>query len=270
MLRVALAPCSPFSVTEDLLRETVRLARSHGVRCHTHLAETLDEERYCLERYGARPLEYMERLEWLGPDIWFAHAVHLDDAEIERMGNTRTGVAHCPVSNLRLGSGIAPIVKMLERNVPVGLGVDGSASNDSSNMLGELKQALRIHRIDAGVDRMPARRVLRMATRGGAEVLGYDEIGILAPGKAADVVLFDLRKIGYAGAMHDPVAALLFCGDDDRAHTTIVNGRIVVSEGRLLTIDEEALFAEANALAARFVGEAARKTGIPFLRREVE
>ncbi len=238
MCRVALAPCSPFSVTPELMRSVADLARRRGVRLHTHLAETLDEERFCIERFGRRPLELMEDLGWMGPDVWFAHSVYVNADEIRRMGETRTGVAHCPVSNLRLGSGIAPVPAMLDAGVPVGLAVDGSASNDSSNMLREVMYAMLVHRVGTGVDAMPARRALAMATRGGAEVLGREDLGVLAPGKAADLAVFDLRGLAYAGALHDPIAALLFCGVDQRAELVMVGGEVVVRERRLVAVDE--------------------------------
>jgi len=253
MTRISLAPCSPFSVTSELLKETARFARRKKVRLHTHLAETLDEEKFCLELHNARPLAYMEKVEWIGPDVWYAHCVHMNDDEIKLMGKTKTGVAHCPTSNLRLGSGIAPIRKMLDAGVPVSIAVDGSASNDTSDMLGELRQCLLVHRIKSGVESMPAMDVLWMATRGGAEVLGRDDIGSLEPGKAADIVLFDMKKIAYAGALHDPLAALLFCGDSHIARTVIVNGEIVVDNGRLLKVDEEKLFFKANELSSKML-----------------
>ncbi|MBI3892156.1 MAG: 8-oxoguanine deaminase [Candidatus Wallbacteria bacterium] len=246
MCRVGLSPCSPFSVTKELMRETVKFARRKGLRCHTHLAETLDEQNFCLEKFGKRPLALMEELEWLGNDVWYAHAVHLDDAEIEKMARTGTGACHCPTSNLRLGSGIAPIRKMLDAGVPVGLGVDGSASNDSSDMLGEARSCLLVHRIASGVGSMPAADVFRIACRGGARVLGRDDIGMLAAGKAADLVLWDMTGLGYAGALHDPLAALLFAGDSHIARTVMVNGEIVVDNHRLMRVDERALAEKAN------------------------
>ncbi len=238
MCRVVLAPCSPFSVTPELMQETANLARRLGVRLHTHLAETKDEENFCLDRFGKRPLAYVQDLGWLGPDVWLAHCVHLDAGEIALLAQTKTGVAHCPVSNLRLGSGIAPVPAMLAAGVPVGLAVDGSASNDSSNMLRELQLALLVHRIGTGPAAMTARQVLRMATVGGAQVLGRDDTGVLAPGYAADLAMFDLRGLAYAGARHDPVAALLFCGLDQRAELVMANGEIVVRDQRLCNLDE--------------------------------
>ena len=250
MCRVALAPCSPFSVTQELMRETAALARKHRVRLHTHLAETRDEEEFCLEHFSKRPLALMEELDWLGSDVWFAHCVHLNEEEIALMAETGTGVAHCPVSNLRLGSGIAPVPKMLDAGVPVGLAVDGSASNDSSNLLRELQTALLVHRVGTGVDAMPARRVLEMATVGGARVLGRDDIGVLAPGRAADLAMFDLRGLEYAGATHDPAAALLFCGLDARAELVMVNGEVVVRDKHLVRLDEQSVAERARQASA--------------------
>ena len=250
MCQVALAPCSPFSVTPELMRETAALAREHQVRLHTHLAETKDEEQFCLEHFSKRPLALMEELGWLGSDVWFAHCVHLDDDEIGLMAETGTGVAHCPVSNLRLGSGIAPVPRMLEAGVPVGLAVDGSASNDSSNMLRELQTALMVHRVGTGVEAMPARRVLEMATVGGARVLGRDDIGTLAPGKTADLAAFDLRGLEYAGAIHDPVSALLFCGPGARAELVMVNGEVVVRDRHLVRLDEQSVAERARRASA--------------------
>jgi len=250
MCRIALAPCSPFSVTSDLLRETIRFARSRGVICHTHLCETLDEEEYCFATHGLRPLEYMEKNEWLGPDVWFAHGIYFSEDEIRQLAATKTGVAHCPTSNLRLGSGIAPIPAMLKAGVRVGLAVDGSASNDSSSMSRELQTALLVHRVGTAVDAMPARTVLNMATRGGADLLGWSDIGRIAPGMLADLALFRLDRIEYAGAMADPASAILFCGSGARADYTIVNGVIRVAKGELIGVDEQRLFHHANDIAA--------------------
>ena len=261
MCRVGLAPCSPFSVTPELLAKTATLARNRGVRLHTHLAETLDEESYCLEQQGLRPLAFMERVGWLGPDVWYAHGVHFNDAELDRLAETGTGVAHCPTSNLRLGSGIARVPEMLERGVPVGLAVDGSASNDGSNLLAEARLATLVHRVGTGVDTMPPATALRLATRGSARVLGRDDVGQIAPGKAADIAIFDLRDIGYAGAQHDPRGALLMCAGPPRARTVLVNGRVIVDEGRLLTVDTDAVYDEANRIAAAMIDGMHRRTG---------
>ncbi|MCX7847969.1 MAG: 8-oxoguanine deaminase [bacterium] len=254
MCRVAVAPCSPFSVTGELLRETAALARQYGVQLHTHLCETMDEEVYCMERYGMRPLAYMEGVGWAGEDVWYAHGIYFNEEEIERVGARRTGVAHCPSSNLRLGSGIAPVRALVRAGARVGLGVDGSASNDTSNMLMEARMALLVQRIKAGVGSMTARDAWWLATRGGAAVLGRDDIGSIEVGKAADIALFDISGLAYAGAQSDPLAALLFCGYDQRAWMTIVNGRIVVREKQLVTGDEWEIAEEANKASARLLG----------------
>lgn len=250
MTRIALAPCSPFSVTDGLMRRTADLAREHGVRLHTHLAETHDEESYCQQTYGCRPVEYLRRLGWLGEDVWLAHCVHLSPEEVRLFGETGTGVAHCPSSNFRLGSGIAPLRAMLEAGVPVGLGVDGSASNDTSNLLAEARQALLAHRLGADPARwITAQEVLWMATRGGARCLGRDDIGSLEPGKRADLILVDTRRLSYAGAGSDILAALVFSPWPEPVDTVIVNGRILVEGGQLLGVDVPALVERADAIA---------------------
>ena len=261
MCRIVLAPCSPFSVTTELLKETAEFARSKQVQMHTHLCETVDEERYCLEHLGMRPLEYMESAGWVGSDVWYAHGIYFNDDEIRRLAETQTGISHCPASNLRLGSGIAPIPKMLAAGVQVGLGVDGSASNDSSNFAREMQLALLVHRVGTAVDAMPPQRVLEMATRGGAEVLGQPEIGSIEVGKAADLCAFRLDRIDYAGAMADPASALLFCGAGPRAECTIVNGEVRVERGKLVGVDEEALWERANRVAEQMLSAAERKLG---------
>ena len=265
LVRVALAPCSPFSVTPDLMRETADLARSLGVHLHTHLAETLDEERFCLETVGLRPVAYMESLGWIGPDTWFAHAVHVDDAEIDAFARHGAGVAHCPTSNMRLSSGIARLQRMRAAGVRVGLGVDGSASNDGSNLLAETRQALLLARLElaerqrrnpAGLPgdarQMGAREALETATLGGAAVLGRDDIGALAPGMCADFFAVDLRQPAYAGALHDPVAAVVLCAPVPVA-CTYVHGRPVVREGRLATIDLPPVIEAHNRIARELV-----------------
>lgn len=265
MARVALAPCSPFSVTEELMRETARLARDRGVRLHTHLAETKEENAYCLEVYGKRPVALMEELGWLGDDVWFAHCIFLNDAEIRLFTETKTGVGHCPASNMRLGSGIPPIAALLRAGARVGLGVDGSASNDSSNMLGELRLALLLQRVLGGADAVNVDDVLWMATRGGALVLGHEEVGSIEPGRAADMALWDMDKIGYAGSVHDPIAALVLCGDSSIADHVICNGKVVVENGRLAATDEKGLVEKANTVAGDLVSRAAKRTGLNFL-----
>jgi len=236
MCRIVLAPCSPFSVTPELMRLSAELAREHGVHLHTHVAETKDEESFCVDRFGCRPVAYMEKLGWVGRDVWYAHAVHLNDDEILLLAESGTGVAHCPSSNMRLGSGIAPIREMLDAGVRVGLAVDGSASNDSSHMLAEARMAMLLQRVRKGADALSARRVLEMATRGGAAVLGRDDIGSLAPGKAADFIGINVDQLPYAGAQQDPVAALLFCTPRN-VDLSVINGRIAVQEGELIGVD---------------------------------
>ena len=236
MLRVVLAPCSPFSVTRELMRESAVLARAHGVSLHTHLAENDNDVAFSREKFGLTPAQYAESLGWVGPDVWHAHCVKLDAEGIALFARTGTGVAHCPCSNMRLASGIAPVRTMRDAGVPVGLGVDGSASNDGAHMLGEARQALLLQRVGHGPAAMGAREALEIATLGGARVLGRDDIGALAPGMSADFVAFDMSGVGYAGAGHDPVAALVFCTPTD-VSISVINGRVVVRDGHLLTAD---------------------------------
>ena len=253
MQRVVLAPCSPFSVTENLLRESIKLARNYKVRSHTHLAETKDEEKYCQEIFSLRPLDYMKKVGWLGDDIWFAHGVHLTEREIDLLADTGTGVAHCPVSNQKLASGAANIPYMLQKRVPVGLAVDGSASNDSSNMIAELKAAFLMHRLIYGISSMSAEEVLSMATNGGRDVLNQQEIGSLEEGKAADMFLISSKRLGFAGGLSDPVSALVTSGDSQIVDINIVNGKIVVSDGRLVNIDEEKVIEKANQISQKMM-----------------
>ncbi|MDJ0755462.1 MAG: 8-oxoguanine deaminase [Ardenticatenaceae bacterium] len=236
MIRVVVAPCSPFSVTPDLMRESARLARAYGVTLHTHLAETKDEEEFCLETFGYRPAAYAEQLEWVGDDVWWAHAVHVDHEEIELMARTHTGAAHCPCSNMRLASGIAPVRRWIDRQVRVGLGVDGSASNDGSHMLNEARQALLLQRVLGGASALTVEEALWLGTRGGAQVLKRDDIGSLEVGKAADFIAFDLNQLPYAGAQHDPLAALIFCAPQ-QVDLSVINGRIIVEDGELRSLD---------------------------------
>lgn len=266
MCQIALSPCSPFSVDEGFLREIAQLARQHGVRLHTHIAETRDEETYCQQVYGKRPLEFLESVGWLGSDVWLAHAIHLDDEELSQLAQTQTGVAHCPVSNMRLASGVARVPRMLELGVPVGLAIDGSASNDSSDMLGEVRQCLLVHRLSSGVGAMSAEQALRLATRGGARLFDRDDIGSLELGKAADCILIDLNQIGFAGALHDPLAAVVFCGSSHIVNTAIVNGEIVVRNGRLTRVDEHSIIEKVNSLGAEMVRRATRRTGTDVLK----
>jgi cytosine/adenosine deaminase-related metal-dependent hydrolase len=279
MTQVAVAPCSPFSVSRDLMRLSAELARAKGVRLHTHLAENDHDLAYSREKFGCTPTQYAQDLGWLGPDVWHAHCVKLDDEGISLFAASKTGVAHCPCSNMRLASGIAPIRRMLDAGVPVGLGVDGSASNDAAHMVNEARQALLLARVgralqpplertlangerktffgcDLGPAEMTARDVLHLATAGGAQVLGRKDIGSLEVGLCADLVLFNLNTLSFAGgAVHDPVGALLLCGSPN-ADYTIVNGRVVVREGQLSTLELEPLLERHNALALQLAGAA--------------
>ena len=262
-VQIVLAPCSPFSVTTELMRQSAKLAREYGVHLHTHLAETADEEDFCLDMFGHRPVAYMQEVDWIGNDVWFAHSVHVNHEEIQLYAHTGCGVAHCPSSNMRLASGIAPILEMLAQGVKVGLGVDGSASNDSSHLLAEARQAMLLSRVGAGVmgasrssddapPLMTARQALEIATRGGAAVLGRDDIGSLEVGKCADLFAIDLNRIDYAGALHDPVAAALFC-TPQKVDLTLVGGKVVVKDARMTTVDEATLVRQHNQAAARLV-----------------
>lgn len=272
MLNIAVAPCSPFSVSRDLMRESALLARQYGARLHTHLAENDHDLAYSREKFNCTPTQYAQDLGWLGPDVWHAHCVKLDDEGISLFAASRTGVAHCPCSNMRLASGIAPVRRMLDAGVPVGLGVDGSASNDGAHMVNEARQAMLLARVgravqapetrtletgerrtffgcDLGPAEMTARDALRMATRGGADVLGRTDIGYLAAGMCADLAIFDLDTLGFAGAaVHDPVGSLLLCASA-QADTTIVNGKIVVRKGHLVSADLGPLVEQHNRLA---------------------
>jgi cytosine/adenosine deaminase-related metal-dependent hydrolase len=250
MVRIALAPTSPFSVTRELMTETAELARSRGVRLHTHLAETVEEDEFCLEAYGMRPLQYMEELGWLGDDVWFAHCVHLDEREVRRMGESATGVAHCPSSNARLGAGIAPVRGLIDAGAPVGLGVDGPASNESGELTDELRGALLVARIRGGPAGLTAREALELATRHGARCLGReDELGKLEPGALADVALWRMDDAARAG-IADPVAALVL-GPPRPVHTLLVKGEPVVEGGELLGADAATLAADLARESAR-------------------
>ncbi len=245
MRQVALAPCSPFSVSEDLLRQSAALARQYGVRLHTHVAETKDEERYTLERYGKRPLEYMASVGWTGDDVWYAHGIHFNDEELWELARTGTGVAHCPISNMKLASGVARVPEMLRLGVPVGLAVDGSASNDGSSLLEELRVCFLLHRLTSSAAAPSGYDVLKLATRGSARLLGRDDIGQLAPGKCADFFLVDADRLELTGALDDPGAVLATVGLRGPVDYTVVGGKIVVKEGRLTAVDEERLARDA-------------------------
>ncbi len=253
MRRVILAPCSPFSITEELMSESVRLARSFKVRLHTHLAETADEDSYCLKHYGRRPLQLMIDNDFIGGDVSFAHGIFFTDEELEILRETGTSIAHCPSSNMRLGSGIARVREMREMGINVALGVDGSASNDTSDFLGEMRNALLLQRVKYGADASTTRQVYEMATENGARLLGFKRIGRIEEGWAADLALFNVNTLSYAGSLCDPCAALLFSGSSHQSEYTIVNGRVVVREGSLTGYDEAVIVENANRIASRLV-----------------
>lgn len=253
MHQVALAPCSPFSVTGELLRESAVLARKLKVRLHTHLAETKDEEQFTLSRFGMRPLEYMESLGWVGPDVWYAHGIHFTEGELKRLADTGTGVAHCPVSNMKLSSGVALIPQMLKLGVPVGLAVDGSASNDGSNLLEEMRVAYLLHRLSWSQEAPDGYDILKMATRGSARILGREELGRIEVGMAADFFLVNLNRIEMVGAQFDPKSVLCTVGLKGCVDYTVVNGKIVVRDGRLAGVDEEKIVEKANAVVEEYI-----------------
>jgi 8-oxoguanine deaminase len=262
-VQIVLAPCSPFSVTGELMKQSAKLARETGVHLHTHLAETEDEQQFCVSKFGLRPVPYMESVDWVGEDVWFAHAVHVNGEEVKTFAKHGCGVAHCASSNMRLASGIAPVKEYMEAGVKVGLGLDGSASNDGSHMLAEVRQAMLLSRLKEGITGfslsndpsrklMTARESLRLATRGGAAVLGRSDIGSLEPGKCADFFAINLNRLDYAGALHDPVAAAVFC-HPVRADFTVIGGRFVVRDGNLVTLDEMKLVERHNKAAERLL-----------------
>lgn len=253
MKMLALAPCSPFSVTDDLMKQSALLARSAGVRLHTHLAETRDEEQYVWERYQMRPLAYMESLGWIGPDVWYAHGIHFNTAELKQLAQTGTGVAHCPVSNMKLSSGVCRIPEMLKLGVPVGLAVDGSASNDGSNLLEELRIAYLLHRLQASNQAPTGYQLLKMATTGSARLLGRNDIGSLAPGKAGDLFLLDTRRLELVGTQFDPQSLLSTVGWKGSVDYTIVNGLVVVEQGKLTAVDEDVEAETANTIVKQYI-----------------
>jgi cytosine/adenosine deaminase-related metal-dependent hydrolase len=253
MTRIVIAPCSPFSVSPELMRASAKLAREHGLTLHTHLCETRDEEVYCIEHFGVRPIAFAESLGWTGPDVWYAHGIVMNAGEIAQLGSSRTAVAHCPSSNMRLGSGIAPLLAQMQAGMRAGLGVDGSASNDASHLLEEARTAMLLQRVVHGANALSARQVLRLATRGGADVLGRDDIGYLAPNMAADFIGIRLDSLALAGgAVHDPLAALVFCRPAN-VDLNVIAGTVRVRDGKLDGVDLELLVARHNKLARELV-----------------
>ena len=246
MKRVVLAPCAPFNVTAELMKESAKLARRYNVRLHTHLAETKDEERYTLERFNMRPLEYMDTLDWIGSDVWYAHGIHFNDEELKILAKTQTGVAHCPISNMKLSSGIARIPEMIKLDVPVGLAVDGSASNDGSNLLEELRICYLLHRLNWSNNAPTGYDILKLATRGSARVLGRNDIGELSVGKAADLFMINSNRIEFIGAEYDPKSILGTVGCKSTVDYTIIAGKVVVKDGKLTNVDEEKIVFEAR------------------------
>ena len=253
MRKIILAPCSPFSVDRDLMKETARLGRSYSLLLHTHLAETVEEEEYCCSRFGKRPLALMEELAWVGKDVYFAHGVHFNDYELELLAQTGTSISHCPTSNMRLGSGIARIREMIDMGITVGLGVDGSASNDSSDMLGEVRNAMLLQRVRYGPEGLKAREALSLAIKGGSAILNYTELGSIEEGRGADLALFDLNTLQYAGGLSDPLATIVFAGYNHETAYTIVNGKVAVKEGRLVNFPEEEIVRKVNEFSARLL-----------------
>lgn len=258
MRRIVLSPCSPFSVTSELMTESVKLARKKGVRLHTHLGETLDEENYCLENFGMRPLKYMESLEWLGSDVWFAHGIHFNEEEIKRLADTGTGIAHCPASNMKLSSGVAKITEMLAAGVKVGLAVDGSASNDGSNLLSEMRAAYLLQRLVKSSKAPDGYRILKMAASGGASILGREDIGSIEINKAADLFMIDASRLELAGALGDPKALLATVGFNHPVDYTMINGKMVVKNGNIVNFDEEKVAAKANELVNKLINNSSR------------
>ncbi len=253
--RVIVSPCSPFSVTRELMEKSIELARDEGVLAHTHLAETKDEEEFCRSKFGCSPLEYMKEVGWLGDDVWFAHGVHLNEDELAELAEYNTGVAHCPTSNMKLSSGVAPLPRMLEKGVPVGLAVDGSASNDSSDMIGEMKTGLLLHKLTSGITSVGPEDILRLATRGGSEILKQPRLGSLEEGQAADLFMLNSKRVGLAGGLSDPISALINTGVNNSVDMTVVAGEIVVRQGQVVSLDEKEISERTNEIASRMLAE---------------
>ena len=253
MKKIVLAPCSPFSVTPESMKDTARLAREHKVRLHTHLAETRDEQDFCQAKFHKNPLRLMEDVGFVGEDVFFAHGVFFNDSELETLAETKTAIAHCPSSNMRLGSGIARVREMLDRGIRVGIGVDGSASNDTSDMLGELRNALLLQRAKYGASALTAREAIALGTTNGAAMLNFPDAGMIRNGALADLAVFDMNKLEYTGSLADPLAALLFAGNSHQTKYTIVNGRLAINNGRLVGEDEELIISKGNAIAKKLL-----------------
>ncbi len=262
MHKIALAPCSPFSVTKDLMTKTAELGRKYGVRLHTHLCETYDEADFCQEMYGMRPVELMQECNLIGNDVFYAHGIHFNDEELGILAKTGSHIAHCPNSNMRLGSGICRVKEMLPMGINVSLAVDGSASNDSSDMLGEVRQAMLLQRVKYGSDALSANQAFTIATENGAKTLNFANVGRLDEGWAADLAIYDVSTLPYAGSQSDPVASLLFCGTNHNTDFTIINGKVVVDHGQLVGFDEQELTEKANAISKRMLDQAAREEAV--------
>jgi cytosine/adenosine deaminase-related metal-dependent hydrolase len=262
MHKIALAPCSPFSVTKELMKDTAALGRKYGVRLHTHLCETYDEADFCQSMYGMRPVELMQECNLIGEDVWYAHGIHFNDEELKVLKETGSHIAHCPSSNMRLGSGICRVKEMKEMGINVALAVDGSASNDSSDMLAEVRQALLLQRVRYGSDALTANEAFTIATENGAKLLNFSQVGRLENGWAADLAIFDVSTLPYAGSHSDPVASLLFCGTNHNTDYTIINGKVVVDHGQLVGFDEQELADKANAISKRMLEKAERQEAV--------
>lgn len=251
MKKIVLAPCSPFSVTKENMKETARLAREYKVRLHTHLAETKEEDDYCVSLYGKRPLSLMEEVEFIGEDVFYAHGIFFTDDELKTLAETKTSIAHCPSSNMRLGSGICRVKEMIEQKINVGIGVDGSASNDSSDMLGEVRNAMLLQRVKYGANALTAKQAFQLSIEGGAKILGYTKTGKIKEDYLADLAIFNINKLEYTGSLSDPLAALLFAGISHHTEYTIVNGKVVVANGKLIGEDEELIIRKGNEIAKK-------------------
>ena len=251
MRKIVLAPCSPFSVTKENMRDTARLAREYKVRLHTHLAETSDEDDYCVSLYGKRPLALMEEVEFIGEDVFYAHGIFFNDDELKTLAETKTSIAHCPSSNMRLGSGICRVTEKMEQKINVGIGVDGSASNDSSDMLGEVRNAMLLQRVKYGANALTAKQAFQLSIEGGANILGYSKTGKIKTDYLADLAIFNINKLEYTGSLSDPLAALLFSGISHQTEHTIVNGKVVIANGKLVGEDEELIIRKGNEIAKK-------------------